>query len=403
MHAKRLQVWPLLPAPVGQQKRRRIVDYFYALCWFTTLCVFAHSPLLLCLHRAKTDNILTIVYPISAVSVVFTCLVMSGTALRDLNTLPASERKNESSTKGSFTKPQIEHGNLEGKHRENTVALVGTPTNGDESVKSGAEAGNSEVEYIESENLNDVEDVDENIKTLLAGLDSKDWVLVCEALNNVRRLSIFHKEAMLSLVENVIPLIVKSLKSPRSAVCKTAIMTSADIFSAYNDHIIDSLDPLLVQLLLKSSQDKRFVCEAAERALISMTTWISPILLLPKLQPYLKNRNPRIRAKASMCFCRSVPRLGMEGIKAYGIDTLIQIAASQLSDQLPESREAARTLLLELQTVYEKYHVPRETMVPEESEMASWENFCQSKLSPLSAQAVLRVTNVAREGLVLGS
>lgn len=65
----------------------------------------------------------------------------------------------------------------------------------------------------------------------------------------------------------------------------------------------------LVQLLLKSAQDKRFVCEAAERALISMTTWISPISLLPKLQPYLKHKNPRIRAKASMCFSRSVPRL----------------------------------------------------------------------------------------------
>lgn len=64
-----------------------------------------------------------------------------------------------------------------------------------------------------------------------------------------------------------------------------------------------------MQLLLKSSQDKRFVCEAAEGALISMTSWVSPALLLPKLQPYLKNRNPRIRAKASMCFSRSVPRL----------------------------------------------------------------------------------------------
>lgn len=65
----------------------------------------------------------------------------------------------------------------------------------------------------------------------------------------------------------------------------------------------------LVQLLLKSSQDKRFVCEAAEKALIAMTTWISPISLLPKLQPCLKNKNPRIRAKASMCFSRSVSRL----------------------------------------------------------------------------------------------
>lgn len=365
---------------------------------------------------------------------------MSGQALKDLNTMPASERKNDNSNKGNFTKPHSENGNLEEKHRKATASVVETVTSGDESVKTEVEVGNIEVEYIESENLDDVEDVDMTLKALLAGLDSKDWVLVCESLNDVRRISIFHKESMFNMLENVIPLIVKSLKNPRSALCKTAIMTSADVFSAYSDHIIDSLDPLLLQLLLKSSQDKRFVCEAAERALIAMTAWLSPILLLPKLETYLKHRNPRIRAKASMCFCRSVPRLGVEGIKAYGIDKLIQIAASQLSDQLPESREAARTLLLELQTVYEKCSVPTQTAVPEEdsvptqtpvpeedsvptqtpvpaedsvptqtpvpevdSEMGSWEHFCQSKLSRLSAQAVLRVTNVAREGIALGS
>ncbi|XP_044465210.1 uncharacterized protein LOC123195518 [Mangifera indica] len=324
--------------------------------------------------------------------------MMSETALRDLNTLTSSDRRNETSSKGSFTKPFV------GSANENVdVSLVSTHVNGSETVNASVEISNSEVEYIESVNLSDVHDLDTILKTLLAGMDSKDWVLVCESLNNVRRLSIFHKESLLDMLQDVIPLIVKSLKNPRSAVCKTALMTAADIFSAYNDHMIDSLDPLLVQLLLKSSQDKRFVCEAAEKALVAMTTSISPKLLLPKLQPYLKNRNPRIRAKASMCFSRSVPHMGIEGIKEYGIDKLIQVAASQLSDQLPESREAARALLLELQTVYEKSHDRPPTTVSENPEMGSWEHFCQSKLSPLSAQAVLRVTNLTREGIVIGS
>ncbi|KAL1357076.1 hypothetical protein HN51_009074 [Arachis hypogaea] len=331
---------------------------------------------------------------------------MSESALKDLNTIPPTERKSESSSKASLTKPPVDNANEnleEWQKKKSCPTLVSPPVNGNQtlSVSSGVEIGNAEVEYIESENLSDLEDIGTCLKNLLSGLDSKDWVMVCDALNNVRRLSLFHKEAMLDMLGDVITFVAKSLKSPRSAVCKTAIMTSADIFSAYNDLIIDSLDPLLVQLLLKSSQDKRFVCEAAEKALIAMTIWISPVALLPKLQPYLKNRNPRIRAKAAMCFSRSVPRLGAEGIKTYGIDKLIQVAASQLSDQLPESREAARTLLLELQNVYEKFHdlMPAAT-VSEQPEMGSWENFCQSKLSPLSAQAVLRVTNIAREGLV---
>ncbi|OVA07606.1 CLASP N-terminal domain [Macleaya cordata] len=327
---------------------------------------------------------------------------MTTEALRDLNTLPGSERRNGSTSKDSLTKSYADDTdeNLEKWQRKNSAFVASTPVNKEEIVNTGVEIGATEVtevEYIESEHLNDLEDVDASVSTLLAGLDSKDWVLVCEALNKVRRLSIFHKEAMLDMLGNVISLIVKSLKNPRSAVCKTAIMTSEDIFNAYGDSIIDSLDPLLVQLLLKSSQDKRFVCEVAERALVAMTTWISPTLLLPKLLPHLKHRNPRIRAKASMCFCRSVPRLGTEGIKAFGVDKLIQVAAPQLTDQLPESREAARTLLLELRTVYEKSHVPPLTAESEHPEMDSWEQFCLSKLSPLTAQAVIRVTNIAKQ------
>lgn len=329
---------------------------------------------------------------------------MSDTALKVLNALPGSEKKNEGSSKQCFLKPQVEITNEKFKDVQGKIplSLVSQHSNGNEIV-NGVDVGNSEVEYIESENLNDLEDVDTSLKALLAGLGSKNWVLVCEALNDVRRLSIYHREAMCDILGDVILLVVKSLKNPRSAVCKTAIMTSADLFNAYNDLIIGSLEPMLVQLLLKSSQDKRFVCEAAERALIAMITCISPAVLLPKLQPFLKNKNPRVRAKASVCFSRSVSQMGVEGISTYGIDKLIQVAASQLSDQLPESREAARTLLLDLQIVHEKCYIPTPDTVSDDQELNSWEHFCQSKLSPLSAQAVLRVTSVAREGLALGS
>lgn len=341
--------------------------------------------------------------------------MMSETALRDLNLLPKSERTNESSSKDIKTKPYVEP-------RKNTVPLVEPPIKGTEDAHAGADVAVAEVEYIDSDKLDDLEDFEKSLKVLITGLESKEWVFLCETLNNVRRLSIYHKESLQDILDNVITLVVKALKNPRSAVCKTAIMTSADIFKAFGDRVVDSLDPMLLQLLLKSSQDKRFVCEAAEKALITLTICVSPVLLLPKLQPYLKHKNPRIRAKASMCVSRSVPRLGAEGIKEYGIDKLLQIASSQLSDQLPESREAARALLLELQTAYIKSPIlapQQDTPIPtpppsDQSEPDtssdqpqpppevhhySWEEFCESNLPKLSAQAVLRVTSVTREGL----
>ncbi|KAL0461680.1 UNVERIFIED_CONTAM: hypothetical protein Slati_0055600 [Sesamum latifolium] len=322
--------------------------------------------------------------------------IMSEIALRDVSKIPESERMNRSSNNGNLIKPRFESigAKADEGHKKGMTSLDV------EDLENCLKVGMLSF-YNQMCFTNFTADIWSD--TLLSELGSKDWVSVCDALNNLRRLSIFHREAIVSMLTDMISLVVKSLKNPRSAVCKTAIMASADIFRAYNDDIIDSLDPLLVQLLLKSSQDKKFVCEAAEIALIALTSSVSPLLLLPKLQPYIKNRNPRIRAKASMCISRSVPRLGVDEIEAFGIDKLIQIGASQLSDQLPESRDAARTLLLELQSLYQKSHVPEPTGLSEEPFIASWEHFCQSKLSPLSAQAVLRATNIPREGLVLDS
>lgn len=84
---------------------------------------------------------------------------------------------------------------------------------------------------------------------------------------------------------------------------------------------------------------------------------------------------------------------GMEGIKAYGIDKLIEIAASQLSDQLPESREAARTLAVELQAIYVNSQTSLNKDSAEPVDAESWEAFCLAKLTPSSAQAILRVTS----------
>uniref|UniRef100_A0A0D9XA63 TOG domain-containing protein n=1 Tax=Leersia perrieri TaxID=77586 RepID=A0A0D9XA63_9ORYZ len=325
---------------------------------------------------------------------------MSDSALKDLNLAQSAEleKTKDSSAKPCITKP-VSNGNKCVNTEENA------PPACPDAVTNGCEAGIVDVEYIDSENLTDLPDAGASLSTLVARLDSKDWVKTCEALNNVRQLAIYHKDRLQELLGPLVPLIVKSVKNPRSAVCKTALMTCADIFKAYGDLMVDSIDPLLVQLFLKSSQDKRFVCEAAEAALISMTSWIAPSALLPKMQPYLKNRNPRIRAKASMCFSKSVPHFSVEGIKEYGIYKLVQIAATQLSDQLPESREAARKLALELQAFYEKSQASSSGEVDEAPattpEAESWEAFCQSKLSTLSAQAILRVTSTTKEAVAV--
>lgn len=90
---------------------------------------------------------------------------------------------------------------------------------------------------------------------------------------------------------------------------------------------------------------------------------------------------------------------GSEGIAQFGFEPLIQMAASQMNDRLPEAREAARKLLVYLQTEYRK-NPPKttfsDTSVSEQMEVKQnlWEEFCLNRLPATTAQAVLRVTCV---------
>lgn len=88
---------------------------------------------------------------------------MSETALRDLNLLPKSERTNETSSKDILAKPYVE--NVKGKQRISIVTMD-EPTS--EVADCGAEVVAPEVEYIESEKLDDLENVDESLKVVLS-------------------------------------------------------------------------------------------------------------------------------------------------------------------------------------------------------------------------------------------
>lgn len=93
---------------------------------------------------------------------------MSEEAPRYLKTLPEVGKLTNISRNGNPSEKQVENidENHEEKERENPILLVEPIPNGDCKVNSGVELGTLEVEYIESENLKDVEDVDMCLKIL---------------------------------------------------------------------------------------------------------------------------------------------------------------------------------------------------------------------------------------------
>ncbi|KAF4355673.1 hypothetical protein F8388_013090, partial [Cannabis sativa] len=247
----------------------------------------------------------------------------------------------------------------------------------------------STIEYIDSDSLEPIEDPQSKIQNLIEGLESKDWIQVCESLNNARRFALYHSDLLTPLLDKVMLVLVKAMKNPRSALCKTSIMASSDIFKAFNQKLLDpstsdAFDHLILQLLLKASQDKRFVCEEADKALKSMVGSLTPLPLLQRLRASVKHTNLRIRAKAAVAISNCVSKMGLEEMKEYGLVDLIQIAADLLNDRLPEAREAARSALV---SVYNAF-IENE----EEEKQEAWQNFCQSNLSPIHVQSVFKFT-----------
>ncbi|XP_060217798.1 uncharacterized protein LOC132645057 [Lycium barbarum] len=245
------------------------------------------------------------------------------------------------------------------------------------------------VDYIPSENLEAIADPDSKIQGLVGGLESKDWLEICRSLNDTRRFALFHSALLLPILDKVLVVIVKSMKNPRSALCKTSVMASADIFKAFGDELFespysDAFDNLMLQLLLKASQDKKFVCEEADKALKTMVESMTPLSLLHKLHTYVKHSNMRIRAKAAISISHCVSKMELDGMKEFGLVSLVQIAVNLLNDRLPEAREAARSIVV---SVYEAL------TQNEEEKQETWQNFCQSNLSAIHAQAIVKIVS----------
>ncbi|KAL3829377.1 hypothetical protein ACJIZ3_018179 [Penstemon smallii] len=305
-------------------------------------------------------------------------------ALRPLdNALPISQERPKKQAK--IVIPADKVAEINGVNDENKVPFAQQST------------ADATIDYIPSQNLKEIQDPDVKIQGLIGGLESKDWLKVCESLNDVRRFALYHSSLLLPILEKVVIIMVKSMKNPRSALCKTSIMACSDILKAFGEKLLESItcdafNQLLLQLLLKASQDKKFVCEEAEKALKVMVESITPLpLLLHKLGASVGHSNLKIRAKAGICISNCVSKMDAEGMKEFGLVGLLQIGTNLLNDKLPEAREAARSILLSL---YEAVVISNENENEEEKKkVEAWQNFCQSNLSPIHALAVVKLVS----------
>ena len=176
-------------------------------------------------------------------------------------------------------------------------------------LPDGEEPKVVEISYPSSSELEPIEecDCDGFVKDCLEGLSSAEWHVVCASLTGVRRVVVHQAPALRACLGTIVEHVTKGVKSLRSALCKTAILTCQDLYAYMPRDMVKYTDvggmerpaqSLLAQLLLKSvSNDKKFVVEEAGKCVQSMSKYVESYELCTLVLPYFKHKNPKVRGK----------------------------------------------------------------------------------------------------------
>lgn len=203
--------------------------------------------------------------------------------------------------------------------------------------------------------LENHEDIESMVRQVGDELQSTEWTIVCSGMNGLRRLAGYHPMECRGLVSGAMPSIVRGIKSPRSALSKSAIITSRDLFACLPDAMGAYVDcthvepgSLLTQLLLKAaSNDKRFVVEEAVKSLEQMASSVDPLITVKSLIAFAGHKNPKVRGKCCVLLLRVIQgdtwRPGM--VLDVGLDRIVHMCADGTNDNTAEARESSRKIL----------------------------------------------------------
>ncbi|KAL4859361.1 DNA-directed RNA polymerase I subunit 2 [Chlorella vulgaris] len=230
-------------------------------------------------------------------------------------------------------------------------------------LPDGPEPVAVDVEYVAAADLQPVDDTAAALAQAVAGLEASDWVQSVQALNLLRQLVVCHPETCASQLDLVVPLVLKSVRSLRSSVCKTAVMGVVDLYNTYGTALLPLTDvggqlkpasSLLAQLLLKcSSNDKKFVIEEAQRALQVMVASLTASEMLRMLLPYADtHKNPKVRGKAAGAVAEAVARMQPTDLLAFGHPQLLKVAGKLVTDNTPDARDGAKKVIAMLKTAF---------------------------------------------------
>jgi endoribonuclease Dicer len=185
--------------------------------------------------------------------------------------------------------------------------------------------------------------------------------------------------------------------------CAEAMLPLTDLGGAATP-----LNSALAQLLLKAaSNDKKFVIEEAQRALVTMSETLLPLGFFSMLVPYTEHKNPKVRGKTATIVALTFAQFQPIQAHEFGIDTILTMVARLITDNTPEARDAAKKIALKLKNAFDDGEVaslmniqvpPPVTGAGGEEEapqqLSPWQYYCQSVLGVSKAASFLKVAGL---------
>ena len=275
-------------------------------------------------------------------------------------------------------------------------------------LPDGPEPITIEIEYPSTKDLQPVEgELDTIVEDALKTASSKEWAEACGGLLLLRRIAVHHPDTLVPRLDTAVSIITSAVRSLRSALSKTAIMTANDLFIGMEKEIVPFLDvggsqkplqSLLGQLLLKAaSNDKKFVIEEAVKALYTMAKNIPSEECFAAVLPYAEHKNPKVRGKAAQVIESCLSQMEPSAIECLGLDKLLRLIAQLITDNTPDARGAAKAIALAVKKSYESSCTETKIRIVnedgEEVIVSAWKYFCDTNLGPSKSANVLRATD----------
>jgi len=167
-------------------------------------------------------------------------------------------------------------------------------------MELGDEVQEAGVVVLPSEELTLLEDVEEAEIRLIHLLHSAEWLDQYEATTLVRQLVLFHRDNkfVVTHLTDIFETIKYSVESLRSAQSRNALFCICDLFQHFEDKdaLVQNVASLLNSLVIKGTNEKRFIAQAGEEAIETIVTSAPSAQVLNALLEFSSSKSTKICA-----------------------------------------------------------------------------------------------------------